>query len=65
MLPDENCGRCRFFVSKAKQDNKGECRKHAPHPGPGFSIGGKDVGRQPQWPEVDVNCCCGEFERKA
>jgi len=65
MLPDEKCGECRFFVRKGEQDTKGECRRHAPRPGPSFQIGGKDVGREPRWPEVGIDCCCGEFTQKA
>ena len=65
MLPDEKCGQCRFFVRKKADENTGECRRHAPRPGASFQIGGKDVGKEPRWPEVAADGCCGEFEREA
>ncbi|UCG56367.1 MAG: hypothetical protein JSU70_16075 [Phycisphaerales bacterium] len=64
MKDNEKCGQCRFFVPEKAEDGKGECRRHSPRPGPSFQIGGKDVGREPRWPEVDADCCCGEFERE-
>ena len=64
MLPDEKCGQCRFFVPLKAEDNKGECRRYAPRPGASFQIGGKDIGKEPRWPEVAIDCCCGEFEQK-
>lgn len=65
MLPDEICGNCRFFVRKAKQDNTGECRKHAPHPSPLKMVGASGLVQRPFWPEVDIDSGCGEFEREA
>ena len=64
MKENEKCGQCRFFVAKKAEDNKGECRRHAPRPGANLQIGGRDISRDPRWPEVDVECCCGEFEQK-
>jgi hypothetical protein len=64
MKDNEKCGQCRFFVPKMAEDNKGECRRHAPRPGASFQIGGQDIGKEPRWPEVSSDCCCGEFEQK-
>jgi hypothetical protein len=64
MKKNERCSECRFFIRKKAQDKKGECRRNAPHPGPSFQISGKDIGREPRWPEVAFDCCCGEFEQQ-
>jgi hypothetical protein len=64
MKENEKCGQCRFFVPLKAEDNKGECRRHAPRPGASLQIGGKDIGKEPRWPEVAIDCCCGEFEQK-
>ena len=63
MKKNEKCDNCRFFIHKKDKDKKGECRRYAPRPGPSFQISGKDIGREPRWPEVTVDCCCGEFEQ--
>jgi len=52
------------FVPLKAEDDTGECRRHAPRPGASFQIGGKDIGKEPRWPEVAADCCCGEFEQK-
>ena len=64
MKKNERCENCRFFIRKKAKDTKGECRRNAPHPGPSFQISGKDIAREPRWPEVTIDCCCGEFEQQ-
>ena len=58
MKKNERCSNCRFFIRKKAQDKKGECRRNAPHPGPSFQISGKDIGREPRWPEVPKATFC-------
>lgn len=64
MKDNEKCGQCRFFVPTKAENNKGECRRYAPRPGANLQIGGKDIARDPRWPVVDSDCCCGEFEQE-
>ncbi len=67
MNPDENCGNCRYFIRASEHDNTGECHRYAPrpHPHPKMQIEGKDLWANTQWPKVDANAWCGEFELKA
>ena len=67
MNPDKICGNCKYFVRRNADDNTGECHRYAPrpHPRPKMQIEGKDIWANIQWPIVDVNAWCGDFELKA
>ena len=50
MLPDEKCGKCRFY--NEKMEKQGECRRYAPRPNV-LKI---------NWCKVGIDHWCGEFE---
>ena len=66
MNSDEKCGECRYFADKSESESTGECHRHAPRPSPRpkMQIEGRELWADIQWPKVDVNAWCGEFEKK-
>lgn len=56
----EQCSACRFWIEDGPDDERGECRKHAPHP----LVSLKEWAVSPKacWPITFPSDWCGEYQ---
>ncbi len=55
------CWLCRFFGGPRQGHGSGECHRHAPKPGT-FIPGSYQWPPLAEWPNVDSQSWCGDFE---
>jgi len=61
-----NAGIADTLYEQVQMKKSGQCHRYAPKPSPRpkMQIEGRDLWADIQWPNVDINAWCGEFQQK-
>jgi hypothetical protein len=62
---EKTCENCRYFSADSSNGERGDCRRHAPHPS-NVRVRRMDADGTPLfeswWPAMNYDDWCGEFE---